>query len=128
MTHILSEITIRNFKSLIHETLELSAFTPLVGYNNAGKSNILEAIRWVLKGGSLTDTAFYDITVAIEMTGKISGITATILGQLPANQQAAIQPFLSTDALHIKRTQGQPNAGARGISLLVRDPANIGNS
>jgi putative ATP-dependent endonuclease of the OLD family len=128
MTHILSEITIRNFKSLISETLELSAFTPLVGYNNAGKSNILDAIKWVLRGGSLTDTAFHDKTIAVEMEGKISGISAAILGQLPANQQTAIQPYLFTNALHIKRTQGQPNAGAKAISLLVRDPANIGNA
>jgi putative ATP-dependent endonuclease of OLD family len=58
MTHILSEITIRNFKSIRNETLELSAFTPLVGYNNAGKSNILEAIKWLLRSTALNETAF----------------------------------------------------------------------
>jgi energy-coupling factor transporter ATP-binding protein EcfA2 len=127
MTHLLSEITIKNFKSIKSETFELSAFTPLVGYNNAGKSNILEAIKWVLRSGSLPETAFHDRSVAVEMEGKISGISSTILGQLPANQQTAIQPYLFTDTLQIKRRQDQPNAGVRSISLLVRDPANIGN-
>jgi putative ATP-dependent endonuclease of OLD family len=128
MSHILSEITIRNFKSIRNETLELSAFTPLVGYNNAGKSNILESIKWLLRRSSLTDTAFYDVTQPVEMEGKISGITATILSQLPANQQTAVQPFLFGDMLHIQRTQTVPNAGVAGVNLLVRDPANIGTA
>jgi len=128
MTHILSEITIRNFKSIRNETLELSAFTPLVGYNNAGKSNILDAIKWLLRSWSLADSAFNNIINAVEMEGKINGISSTILSQLPVNQQTAIQPYLFTDTLHIKRVQAQPNTGAKGISLFVRDPANIGNT
>ena len=46
MSHILTEINISNFKSISSESFELTEFTPLVGYNNAGKSNILEAIKW----------------------------------------------------------------------------------
>jgi putative ATP-dependent endonuclease of the OLD family len=128
MTHLLSEISIRNFKSIKDETLELSAFTPLVGYNNAGKSNILEAIKWLLRSTALNETAFNNQALAVEMEGKIAGISPTILGQLPPNQQAAIQPYLFSDLLHIKRVQAQPNTGAKGINLLVRDPANIGNA
>lgn len=126
MTHLLSEITIRNFKSIRNETFELSAFTPLVGYNNAGKSNMLEAIIWLLKRSALTDAAFYDSAQAVEMEGKISGISQPILDQLPANQQTAIQPYLFTDILYIKRVQAQPNTGVATVNLLVKDPANIG--
>lgn len=126
MTHLLSEIIIRNFKSIKNETFELSAFTPLVGYNNAGKSNILEAIKWLLRKTSLSDTDFNDITHPVEMEGRISGITATILGQLPPNQQTAITPFLFTDSLFIKRVQPTPNAGVGAIRLLVKDPAQVG--
>lgn len=126
MTHLLSEIIIRNFKSIKNETFELSAFTPLVGYNNAGKSNILEAIKWLLRKTSLCDTDFNDITHPVEMEGRISGITAAILGQLPANQQTAITPFLFTDSLYIKRVQPTPNAGVGAIRLLVKDPAQVG--
>ena len=49
MRHLLSEIIIKNFKSIQYETFELSAFTPLVGYNNAGKSNILDFCSGYLK-------------------------------------------------------------------------------
>lgn len=128
MVHLLSEIKIKNFKSIQDETLELSDFTPLVGYNNAGKSNILEATKWLLRKTSLSDTAFYDMTQPVEMEGKISGITATILGQLPANQQTAIAPFLFSDSLFIKRIQPTPNASTAQIRLLIKDPANIGTA
>ena len=107
MTHLLSEITIVNFKSIQNETFELSAFTPLVGYNNAGKSNMLEAIKWLLRKSVLTDSGFNNITLAVEMEGKISGISQAILDQLPPNQASSIQPFLFTDSLYIKRIPPQ---------------------
>jgi putative ATP-dependent endonuclease of OLD family len=127
MTHLLSEFTIRNFKSIQNETFDLSEFTPLVGYNNAGKSNILEAIKWLLRKTNLAETDFNDITQPVEMEGEISGITTIILGQLPANQQKSITPFLISESLFIKRVQPTPNAGVANIRLLVKDPANIGN-
>jgi putative ATP-dependent endonuclease of the OLD family len=126
MTHLLSEIIIRNFKSIQNETFELSAFTPLIGYNNAGKSNILEAIKWLLRKTSLSDTDFNDIAQPVEMEGRISGISVAILGQLPTNQQTAITPFLFTDSLYIKRVQQIPNTGVASIRLFVKDPAQVG--
>lgn len=128
MTHILSEITVTNFKSISNERFELSDFTPLVGYNNAGKSNILAAIKWLLRKTSLSDTDFNDIAQPVEMEGCVSGITTAILGQLPNNQQAAITPFLITDSLFIKRVQLAPDAGVAQIKLFVKDPANVGTA
>lgn len=128
MTHILSEITIRNFKSIRNETFELSAFTPLVGYNNAGKSNMLEAIKWLLRRTALSDSSFYDITQPVEIEGVITGITTAILDQLPENQRTAIQPFLENETISIKRIQPQPNVAVAQIRLLVKDPANIGTA
>ncbi len=128
MTHILSEITIRNFKSIRNETFELSAFTPLVGYNNAGKSNMLEATKWLLRKTALSDSSFHDTALPVEMEGVISGITQAILDQLPENQRTSIQPFIIGDSLSIKRVQPQPNVGVAQIRLLVKDPANIGTA
>lgn len=123
--HLLTEITIRNFKSIHSETFELTAFTPLVGYNNAGKSNILEAIKWLLKRGALTGSSFNDELLPVEMEGEISGITQTILDQLPANQQSAILPYLFNDILYIKRIQVLPNTGVASVNLFVKDPASL---
>ncbi len=128
MTHILSEIIIRNFKSIRNETFELSAFTPLVGYNNAGKSNMLEAIKWLLRRSALADSSFYDTTQPVEIEGVIAGITTAILDQLPENQRTAIQPFLENETISIRRIQPQPNVAVAQIRLLVKDPANIGTA
>ncbi len=128
MAHILSEISIRNFKSISNETFELSAFTPLVGYNNAGKSNMLEAIKWLLRKTALSDASFYNTALPVEMEGVISGITQVIFDQLPENQRTSIQPFLIGDSLAIKRVQPQPNVGVAQIRLQVKDPASIGTA
>lgn len=128
MTHLITEISIKNFKSIIDEDFELSAFTPLVGYNNAGKSNLLEAIKWLLRKTALPETAFYNNTNAVEIEGKITGISNAILNQLPENQRTSIEPFLFSDSLFIKRIQAQPGLPVAQIRLLVKDPANIGTA
>jgi putative ATP-dependent endonuclease of OLD family len=43
--HLLKNIEIKNFKSCTESKFILSDYTPLAGYNNRGKSNILNAIR-----------------------------------------------------------------------------------
>ena len=56
--HCISEIIPQNFRSCIDATFPLSEFTPLVGYNNGGKSNLLASIRWLLRPYSLSTTDF----------------------------------------------------------------------
>lgn len=126
MTHLLAEIKVKNFKSIRNDSFELSAFTPLVGYNNAGKSNMLEAIKWLLRKYSLSESCFNDPNQPVELEGKVSGISQNILDQLSENQRTSIQPFLFTDTLYIKRVQQQPNVTAAQIKLLIKDPNNIG--
>lgn len=128
MTHILSEIKIKNFKSIKDVTFELSAFTPLVGYNNAGKSNILEAIKWLLRKSTLSDNQFNDVYEPIEIEGEISGISEAILDLLADNHKTIISTYLFDDKLYIKRVQLVPNASAAQMKLYIKDPANIGNA
>lgn len=90
MGHNLSQIKIENFKSLIDETFELSDYTPLIGYNNAGKSNILTAIKWLLRSGSLQADAFNKTTLPVTMEGVIQGIDANLLLLLTANHRNSI--------------------------------------
>ena len=126
MTHLLSEITIRNFKSIRILTIELSPFTPLVGYNNAGKTNIIEGIMWLLRKTSLGDSSFNDINRSVEVEGVISGINQDIIDQLPENHRASILPFLTDNKLIIKRVQTLPNLPLGQIKLYVKDPAHSG--
>lgn len=126
MTHILSEIHVKNFKSIIDQKFELSEFTPMVGYNNAGKSNILQSIKWLLRKSGLSGTSFYDKNLPIEVEGLITGITQSILNQLISTHSAAIQPYLSHNSLSIKRIQEQPDDAAAKIKLYVKDPSAVG--
>jgi len=122
MSHILSEITIENYKSIINEKFELANFTPMVGYNNAGKSNILSGIKWLLRGGSLPIESFNKRSNPISIEGKIQGIDGILLQMMPENHRKSIQPYIIDDELMIKRVQTLPSESNKNIKLLVFDP------
>src|SRR5690606_25580976 len=109
MSHIISKIAITNFKSIVIQEFDLAKFTPLVGYNNAGKSNILEAIKWVLRKTSLGSACFHDPILPVEMTATIEGITGQFLENIDAGHRARIEPFLNNETLIIKRVQEVPS-------------------
>jgi hypothetical protein len=44
---MLQEVTLRNFKSFAHATAPIAPFTLLVGANASGKSNFVEALRFL---------------------------------------------------------------------------------
>lgn len=121
MPHIISKVIIDNFKSIVSESFELSEYTPLVGYNNAGKSNVLLAIKWLLRKSSLGAESFNNSGVPVIVTGVINGIDAPLLANLAANHQAAIQPYLQNGALTIRRIQNVPNDTAANIRLFIYD-------
>lgn len=122
MGHIISKIQISNFKSIIDHEFELSKFTPLVGYNNAGKSNILEAIKWVLRKTSLTASCFNDINQPIVISASIEGISTEILDNIDQSHRARIEPFLNNETITIKRIQTTPGQSVAQIQLQVLDP------
>lgn len=122
MGHKLSQIKVDNYKSLITEIFELSDYTPLIGYNNAGKSNILTAIKWLLRKSSLSADAFNQIGSPVSMEGTIQGIDNNLLQLLTANHRNSISPYIVNDELKIKRVQNQPGDTAANIKLFVFDP------
>jgi predicted ATP-dependent endonuclease of OLD family len=122
MAHRISQIKIDNYKSIVSETFDLSDYTPLIGYNNAGKSNILYAIKWLLRRSSLGADAFNQTNAAVTIEGIIDGIDNTLLNLLPQNHRNSIQPYIVNDKLKIKRVQNQPNDSAANIRLFVHDP------
>jgi recombinational DNA repair ATPase RecF len=90
--HHISELRIQGFKSISNATFPLSHYTPLVGYNNAGKTNILKAASWVIKKVSLAGEDFHNINNAVTVEAEISGITAEVLDALEAGHRTRIQP------------------------------------
>lgn len=122
MTVLIERVEIINFKSCRRTDIKLANFTPLIGYNNSGKSNIISAIQWLLKKTSLDASSFFNISQPIEVVGHITGVSATDIAQLPQKHQQQISPYVNSGTLVIKRVQAVPNARAAEIALSVLDP------
>lgn len=121
MAHLLHEITIINFKSVQSCHIPLTSFTPIVGYNNSGKSNVINAIKWLLRKSLLPLSDFNDITQPIVVEGKITGITPRILSSLTPAHNTAIQRYVTGGILKLKRTQAPNVTGIAGIRLELFD-------
>ncbi|XYS42268.1 ATP-dependent nuclease [Acinetobacter baumannii] len=123
MSHKISNIVIKNFKSCADTEIILSEFTPLIGYNNAGKSNCLSAIQWLLRKSSLAEKDFYDVSRPVEVIATIVGISSQLLDLMPSNQKRSIEGQIVNGELKIRRIQDKPNAKTTDIKLSVWDQA-----
>jgi predicted ATP-dependent endonuclease of OLD family len=80
--HQISEMEITNFRSCEFTKLVFEEFTPLVGYNNAGNSNILKAIDALLKGKGLSENNFKDPEQPIKLKALLTGVTNEVISHL----------------------------------------------
>jgi putative ATP-dependent endonuclease of OLD family len=119
MSHKISNVVIKNYRSCIETELKLSSFTPLVGYNNAGKSNAIAGIHWLLKKSSLPAKDFFDENQPVEVIATIEGVASNLLALMPQRQRASIEGFVFDGKLKIRRIQERPNARATDITISV---------
>lgn len=115
--HKIDWIRIRNFRSCEDVFLNLETYAPLVGYNNAGKSNILKAVKWFLRPTGLQEKDFTKTEERILVTAKISGINNEILNLMDNNHSESIVPFINEESLYIRMEQRSPG-GAKGLRKL----------
>ena len=120
----LSEITISNLRSIQRQTFPLSGFTALIGYNNAGKTNILMGIRWLLSRFSLDISFFDDPNNPVEVEGIFEGITENVLNRLGEEKAAAVKPFLNGDMIRIKKIQRVPGEIPENVEIWAFVPPN----
>ena len=120
--HRISYIEIQNFRACQSVSLPLDDFTPLVGQNNAGKSTILESLKWLLKPDARSSGDFSDPKKPIVVTARIEGITAAILDLIPEpKHRTSIEPYCPAGVLWIRvRTEG-----AKGIKQEVWNPEEV---
>lgn len=116
----LQELFVKNFKSIKEETFKLSDFTALIGYNNGGKSNILDSAFWLLKKSTLRDKDFNNQDEPVIVEGIITGITEDFLKKLKANHRNSISPFVIDEKLEIQRVQNIPNESSTKIKLNIK--------
>ena len=115
----LCSITISNLRSIRHGTFPLSDFTALIGYNNAGKTNILMGIRWLLHRSSLDNTFFDDQRKAVEVDGVFEGVSEMVLGRLKEDDAAVLRKFVREDCLRVQRRQRVPGDAPENVEFRV---------
>jgi predicted ATP-dependent endonuclease of OLD family len=120
--HSITYIKISNFRSCHATELSINEFTPIVGYNNAGKSTILTAIEWLLTPNALASGDFNVAGQSVIVEGKVVGIDEAILAAMPNNHAQAIRPYLANGEIRIRRKMPSPGTAATA-KLEVRDLA-----
>jgi len=114
----LQKVEIQNFRSCKSLEVPLSSFTPLVGYNNAGKSNIMDAIHWVLHHGALDKGDFCDPDERVMVTAYVDGLSEEVLDGLSDIRRERIEPFVGDDGhFQFRRYQPDPSGTKGNIEL-----------
>lgn len=113
--HRLSYIKILNFRSCRKVSIPLGSYTPLVGQNNAGKTSIQRAIKWVLCPSALSSGDFCDREQEVVVSAQIVGITSALLEQIPdPKHRTAISPYCRDGVLWIRAS----SKGTRASEIL----------
>ena len=117
--HLISKIQIQNFRSIKDACFTLAGYTPLVGYNNAGKTNILKAVQWAVRKTSLSESDFFNKSEAVIVTATISGVTSEVLDGVEEKHRNRIQDYILNEIIKIRRSQNTPNVKVGDIKLEV---------
>lgn len=123
----LSEITIVNLRSIRRETFPLNSFTPLIGYNNAGKTNILMGIYWLLSKVSLDVSYFDDPREPVLAEGVFTGVTEAALARLSDERANAMREYLTDGSFSIRKIQRVPGENIESLRLFVKKPGRTGD-
>ncbi|MEQ4923447.1 ATP-dependent nuclease [Proteus hauseri] len=123
MSVYITSLDINNYLSCKNTSLELSSFTPLVGYNNAGKSNILSAIKWLLEKRTLTiEEIFNNQECEVSVSAVIEGIDNNALALITSENRKKIIPYISEGMIKVRRIQRKiSGAKASDIKFEVFD-------
>ncbi|MBK9497780.1 MAG: AAA family ATPase [Leptospiraceae bacterium] len=120
--HEISYISINNFRACKSIEFPLGGYTPLVGQNNSGKTTILDAIQWVLKPTTLSESDFNDVNKPVQVIIKIEGITSNLLEKIiEKKHKAAIEPYCKDGVLWISVKNTPPSAGKASIIQEIWD-------
>ncbi len=113
----ISNISIKNYRSIRDVSIKTSAFNVFVGQNNHGKTNFFEAMEWFYSGkGDIGSIRHVDATEAeIEVEVEFSGVQDGIERITHADNQTKLRNILSdSDTMLVKRS----SASAKDRLLL----------
>lgn len=117
----LSKVVIENFRAHTRTELPLSNFGCLIGENNAGKSSVLHALHFAIKGAppnKLVEADFNDIKKTIRVELVVDDIDARDLARISDTaQRQSIENVLTNGQLILVRTATH---GAKITTTLQR--------
>jgi len=118
--HSIKNIRITNFKACSDLQTPLFAYTPIIGYNNAGKSTILEAILWASRPYSLPDNYINKLPVTVQL--DITGINDKVLGGIDDKHLSKIKEHIVDEEISIRIIQSEKGQSAAKIirQILVK--------
>ncbi|GHB33013.1 ATP-dependent nuclease [Salinicola rhizosphaerae] len=123
MTSFISSVSIDNYRSFSQECrVALGPLSSLVGYNNAGKSNILNAIEWLVSNGSLSEQDFNKKDSAVVVFAEIKNISNQSLARLGDTHRRRVEKYINQEKLLIKRSQEEPGTKATANKLALYNP------
>lgn len=124
----IKRIHIKNFRSLVDETIELSDFNFFVGKNDSGKSNVLKALNLFFNKCTDFDTPFEFESDYSQFAKKGSKQAAEITISLdiviPSTfKEAGIKTWTKVwraEGLHFNNFEALFDRGSKGFTLLSR--------
>ena len=123
----IQEVSVKNFRSILDETLPCDSLTALVGRNGSGKSSFLSAIELFYNpSAKITTEDFYseDVTEDIEI--------AVTFADLSAEAKGLFSAYMDNDVLTVVRvfslTEGKTSGTYHGMRLQNPDFACIRNA
>lgn len=99
----MNSLTVKNFRGLKNVKIPLSSFVCIIGENNSGKSSLLLALYYFLKGKPISDKYFFDKSKPIKIELEISEITEEDLLRLKEEHRTKLIKEIEDDALKLVR-------------------------
>lgn len=110
MSVLINNLKISNFRSCKDTNIALDKFTACIGYNNAGKSNIILALKFLLSGTSRNspfNVNAFNNKEPICVEAQLSEINDVHLQLLEETHAKKISEYLDSGTLKIKRESAE---------------------
>ena len=118
--HRISSLRVENFKSIKDFTFPLEHYSGFVGYNNAGKTNILRALNWIVKKSVLSGSDFRDQNNSIIVEADIVDIDDCTLSGIGEAHRSKIEEYIENGKITVRRIQPNPNCKIGDIKFEMK--------